>query len=148
MPAPLTCVGPVRSHMPPITTCFCCAVTVPTKHSPAVAPAATPITTPHMRLIVLLPCCSELIREWPEPEVISDIAPQPVQPFGLDHQEENDQGAEQDQPQIGDRVLQVLLREQQPAVILKKPAGQDRQQGNEDGAENRAENRAEPADDH
>src|SRR6266436_6584637 len=90
---------------------------------------------------------AELIREWPDPEIISDVAPQPVQPFRLHHQEKNDQDAEQGQPQIGDGVLQVLLREQQPAVILEKPARQDRQQGNEDGAEDRAEDRAQPADD-
>src|SRR5207244_1274729 len=88
----------------------------------------------------VLPCCSGLIREWPDPEVIADIAPQPVQPLRLHNQEENDQAAEQDQAQIGNGILQILLREQEPAVILKKPAGQDRQQGNEDGTENRAEN--------
>src|SRR5713101_3216048 len=136
--------------MPPTVTTFCCAVAVPTRHSAAVAPAATPITTAHLLLIVLPPLLlrTELVREWPDPEIISDIAPQPVQPFRLHYQEKNDQNAEQGQPQVGDRVLQVLLREQQPAVILKKPASDNRQQGNEDGAENRAENRAEPADDH
>src|SRR5712692_11126736 len=120
-------------------TSFCCAVAVPARHSTAVAPAATPITTPHMRLIVVPPLLlrAELIREWPDPEVISDIAPQPVQPFRLHHQEKNDQAPEQSQPQIRDRVLQVLLRQKQPAVILEKPARQDRQQGNEDGAEDR-----------
>src|SRR6266436_8589218 len=135
-------------------TSFVCAVAVPARHSAAVAPAATPITTPHLRLIVLPPLLfraklirAELIREWPDPEIISDIATQPVQTFRLHHQEKNDQDAEQGQPQIWDRVLQVLLREEQPAVILEKPARQDRQQGNEDGAENRAEDRAQPADD-
>src|SRR6266478_6790091 len=149
MSTPLTCVGPVRSHMPPTVTTFCCAVAVPARHSAAVAPAATPIATTHMRLIVLPPMMlrADLVREWPDPEVISNVAPQPVQPFRLHHQEKNDQAAEQGQPQIGDRVLQVLLCQEQPAVILKKPACQNRQQGNEDGAENRAENRAEPADD-
>src|SRR5713101_787872 len=129
--------------MPPIRTSFCCAVAVPARYSAAVAPAAAPITPAQMPLIVLPPLVlpTELVREWPDPEVIPDVAPQPVQPFRLDHQEKNDQDTEQGQPQIGDRVLQVLLRQEQPAVILKKPAGQDRQQGNEDRAENRAENR-------
>src|SRR5712691_8458616 len=136
--------------MPPTVTTFCCAVAVPTRHSAAVAPAATPITTAHLLLIVLPPLLlrTELVREWPDPEIISDVAPQPVQPFRLDHQEKNYQAAEQGQPQVGDRVLQILLREQQPAVILEEPSRQDRQQGNEDGPENRAENRAETADDH
>src|SRR5260370_23912910 len=106
--------------MPPMITSFCCAMAVPARHSVAVAPAATPITAPHMRSIVLPPLLfrAKLIREWPDPEVISDITPQPAQPFRLHDQKENDQGAEQDQPQVGDRVLQVLLSEQQPAVIL------------------------------
>src|SRR5713101_12290 len=143
MMTPLTCVAPVRSHMPPTMTSFCCAVAAPARHSAVAAPAATVTTVPHIPLIVLPPLVLrvELVREWPDPEVISNVAPQPVQPFRLDHQEKNDQDAEQGQPQIGDRVLQVLLCEEQPAVILKKPAGQDRQQGNEDRAENRAENR-------
>src|SRR5438552_12784880 len=134
MITPLTCVAPVRSHMPPTMTSFCCAAAVPARHSAAVAPAATPITTPHMRLIILPPLLlrAQLVREWPDPEVISNVAPQPVQPFRLDHQEKNYQDAEQGQPQVGDRVLQVLLREEQPAVILEKPARQDRQQGNEE----------------
>src|SRR5438034_3254800 len=123
--------------MPPTVTTFCCAVAVPARHSAAVAPAATPIATTHMRLIVLPPLLlrAQLVREWPDPEVISNVAPQPVQPFRLDHQEKDDQDAEQGQPQVWDGVLQVLLREQQPAIILKEPAGQNRQQGNEDGAE-------------
>src|SRR5882724_9323602 len=134
MITPLTCVAPVRSHMPPTMTSFCCAAAVPARHSAAVAPAATVIKVPHMRLIVLPPLLlrAELVREWPDPEVISNVAPQPVQPFRLDHQEKNDQDTEQGQSQIGDCVLQVLLGEEQPAVILKKPARQKRQQGNED----------------
>src|SRR6266542_2009955 len=145
MITPLTCTGPVRSHMPPTRTSFCCAEAVPTRHNAAVAPAATVIRVPQIRLIVLPPLLlrAELVREWPDPEVISNVAPQPIQPLRLDHQEKNDQYAEQGQPQIRDRVLQVLLGEEQPAVILKKPARQDRQQGNEDRPENRSENRAE-----
>src|SRR6266702_1696574 len=112
MITPLTCVAPVRSHMPPTMTSFCCAVAAPARHSAAVAPAATVITVSQMRFIVLPPSVfrAELVREWPDPEVISNVAPQPVQPFRLDHQEKDDQDAEQVQPQIGTRVLQVLLR--------------------------------------
>src|SRR6266436_2625146 len=115
MITPLTCTGPVRSHMPPTMTSFCCAEAVPARYRAAVAPAATPIATPHMRLIVLPPLLlrAELVREWPDPEIISNVAPQPIQPFRLDHQEKNDQDTEQGQPQIGDCVLQVLLRKEQ-----------------------------------
>src|SRR5947208_3670189 len=119
IPAPLTWVGPVRSHMPPMITSFCCAVAAPARQSTAVAPAATPKTAPRMRLILVPPLLlrAGLIGEWPDPEVISNVSPQPAQPFRLHHQEEDDQPAEQDQPQIWDRVLQVLTGEQQPAVI-------------------------------
>src|SRR5205809_570420 len=111
--------------MPPTVTTFCCAVAVPARHSAAVAPAAIPIT--HLLVIVLPPLLlrTELVREWPDPEVVSDVAPQPVQPFRLHYQKKNDQDAEQGQPQIGNRVLQILLCKQQPAVILKEPPRQD-----------------------
>src|SRR5437773_4143304 len=103
MSTPLTCVAPVRSHMPPTVTSFCCAAAVPARHSTAAAPTATVITVPRIRLIFLPPLVLrvELVREWPDPEVISNVAPQPVQPLGLDHQEKNDQDAEQGQSQIG-----------------------------------------------
>src|SRR5204862_3085042 len=83
----------------------------------------------------------------PDAEVIADVAPQPVKPLRFDDQKEDDQPAEQDQPQIGYRIQQVALREEEPAVILEKPARQDRQQGHENSAEDRAEDRDEPADD-
>src|SRR5204863_9340191 len=86
--------------------------------------------------------------EWPYAEVISNVAPQAVQPLRLNDQEEDYQYAEQDQAQIGDRVQQIGLREEQPAVILEKPAGQDRQQRDENGAEDRTEDRSQAADDH
>src|SRR5207247_7794587 len=106
MSTPLTCVAPVRSHIPPTVTSFCCAAAVPARHSAAVTPAATVITVPHIRLIVLPPLVLrvELVREWPDPEVISNVAPQPVQPFRLDHQEKDDQDAEQGQDRKSTRL--------------------------------------------
>src|ERR1700732_5269288 len=144
---PTICVGPVRSHWGPIRISpLSAAAALPAKPA-AAAPAPNPTRMVETRRIVFLPCFIGLIREWPNPEVIPDVAPQAVQSLRLDHQGKDDQAAEQDQPQIGDRVEQVALREEQTAVILEKPAGHDREQGDEDGAEDRAEDRAEPADD-
>src|SRR5215472_5876897 len=128
-----------------MTISFCCAVALPTKQSAAAAPASAVIDN---RFIMLLPLpVSGSVRKWPHPEVISDVAPQAVKPLRLDHQKENDQTTEQDQPQIGDDVREIGLREDEAAKGFEKPAGDNRQQGHENRAEDRAEYRAEPADD-
>src|SRR3981189_3289571 len=141
-------VAPVRSHSSPTTISpFCCAVAVPARPS-APAAAIALVTSVIQFFIAFLPDeASALVRKWPYPEIITDVAPQPVQTFRLHDQEENDQTAEHDQTQVRDRVQQIALRKEQPAEILEKPAGEDRQQGDEDGAEDRAEDRPEPADD-
>src|ERR1051326_1458180 len=97
-------------------TSFCCAVAAPANKNIA-APAATLKTAPQTRFMLVPSLLYRvgLIGKGPDPKVISNIAPQAVEPLRLDHQEENDQSAEQDQPQIGYRVLQLLLREDQPA---------------------------------
>src|SRR5207247_11148860 len=91
---------PTHPTILPYTTLF------RSRHSAAVTPAATVITVPHIRLIVLPPLVLrvELVREWPDPEVISNVAPQPVQPFRLDHQEKDDQDAEQGQDRKSTRL--------------------------------------------
>src|SRR3984893_17995001 len=124
---PTICVGPVRSHWVPIRISPLSAAAVLPAKPAAAAPTASPAKMVETRRIVFLPCFIGSIREWPNPEVIPDVAPQAVQSLRLDHQEKDDQAAEQDQPQIGDRVEQVALREERPAVILEKPAGHDRQ---------------------
>src|SRR5688572_3529422 len=114
---PTIWVAPVRSHCSPITISpFDCAIAGPAKPSAVAAPIARPSIVADTRFMPVPPLLDWSIREWPHPEVIADIAPQAVQAFRLDHQEKDDQAAEQDEPQIGDRVQQIGLREQQPAV--------------------------------
>src|ERR1700730_8485576 len=145
---PTICVGPVRSHCPPIITSFSCATAPAAKYNAAAA-AAKGIMLLENLFIALLPLLSPgSIRKWPYPEVVSDVSPQAVEPLRFDHQEEDDQAAEQDQPQIGDDVRQIRLREDQTAEGFEKPTSHDRQQDHEDRAQDRAEDRAEPADDH
>src|SRR5437016_5483494 len=133
---PTICVGPVRSHCSPIRISpFCCAKPGPVSATIAATPVVNPIKLVPMRLMMVPPPYSRcLVRKRPHPEVVADVAPQPVQTLRLDDQEKDDQPAEQNLPQIGYRVEQVALRKEQPAVILEEPAGQDRQQGNEDRA--------------
>src|ERR1700730_16912802 len=145
---PTICVGPVRSHWVPIRISpLSAAAALPAKPAAAAAPTANPAKMAETRRIVFLPCFIGLIREWPNPEVIPDVAPQAVQSLRLDHQEKDDPAAEQDQSRSGRRVKRLPREKKLPAVILKNPAGDDREQGDEDGAENGPRDRAEPADD-
>src|SRR2546423_21234 len=82
---------------------------------------------------------SAWVGEWQYREVVADVPPQAVQPLWLDHQEENDEAAEQDQPQIGDNIGEVCGRKDQPPERFEKPAGHDGQQRHKGGAEDRAE---------
>src|SRR5690242_19486197 len=91
---PTICVGPVRSYCQVINTSFSWAVAAPARHSP------TANSTEVHALLMRSSCAS--IGEWPLPKIISNVPPQSVQTFRLDHQEEDDEPAEQDQPQIGD----------------------------------------------
>src|ERR1700732_1047023 len=118
-----------------------------TLSSAMAAPAnATPRAIPSKLLdkivIVVPPTASrELIGKWPDAEVIADVAPQPVEAFRLDHQEEDDQSTEDDEAQIGDHVQQVGVREEQSAELFEEQARRDRQQRDEDRAEHRAQHR-------
>src|SRR3954453_10732965 len=105
MRIPTICVGPVRSHWVPIRISpFCCAIAGPAK---VIAVARATVANAVMFLIAFLPMficlCSfapaliGLVRERPDPEIIADVAPQPVQPFWFDNQEEDDQAAEHDE---------------------------------------------------
>src|SRR5436853_1915225 len=124
MRIPTICVGPVRSHWVPIRISpFCCPTAGPAKVSAA---ARVMVARAVMFLIAFLPMFISpiligLVRERPDPEIIADVAPQPVQPFWFDNQEEDDQATEHDEPQIGDRVQQIGLREEQPTEILEEP---------------------------
>src|SRR5215472_10408783 len=102
------------------------------------------------RFMRILPCCVVsvvLVRERPYSEITEDIAPQPVETFRLERQEQYDQRAKYHQAQIGNDICKVGLRQEQAAKSFEKPACGNWQQGDEDGAKNRAQHRAEPADD-
>src|SRR5438309_444667 len=93
---PTIWVGPVRSHCPATSSSFCCAVAPPANKTVAAAAVTIfdklVITAPPLAVVLAL------IGKWPYSEVISDVAPQAVEPLRLDDQEEDNQTAEQDQP--------------------------------------------------
>src|SRR5215472_12232867 len=89
-----------------------------------------------------------LIRKRPHAKVVADVPPQPCEPVRLDDQKEDDQAAKDDQPQMGNEVSQVGLRQEHATGGFQRPAGHDRQQRDKDRTEDRAQYRAEAADDH
>src|SRR6516162_11475434 len=101
---PTSCVAPVRSHCSPITSSFCCAAvrsTIQTRLAEAAASAKVPVA---IRLMAILPRCCSSIRKRPHPKVGHNVAPQPAEPFRLERQEYDDQGAEHHQAQIGNDI--------------------------------------------
>src|ERR1700724_46700 len=103
---PTIWVGPVRSHCVPIRTSpFVGSAAFAATPKTLAEPMASPSIVRVKFLISVPPFLSSgLVREWPNAKVITDVAPQPVQPLGLDDQEKDDQGAEHDQPQIRNEV--------------------------------------------
>src|SRR2546430_9324105 len=87
------------------------------------------------------------VRERPDAEITPDVPPQAIQPLGLHDQEEDDEGAEHHEAEIGNQIQDGLLFEEHTAERVYGVADQDGQQGDEDGAEDRAQHRAEPTDD-
>src|SRR6185369_13446002 len=106
MRMPTICVGPVRSHWVPIRISpFCCAIAGPARLSAAaraIVASAVMFLIAFLPMFILRAILIGLVRERPDPEIIADVAPQSVQPFRFDNQEEDDQAAEHDEPQIGD----------------------------------------------
>src|ERR1700722_5106283 len=106
---PTIWVGPVRSHCTPIVivlSAAACAATAPTRpNAKPVASAAALTVIVRIAFPPVLFVAS--IGKWPHPEVIADIAPQPVEAFRLDYEKNNNQQAKDDEPQlrhqIGDR---------------------------------------------
>src|SRR6266545_253354 len=139
---PTVWVAPVRSHWSPRTISWL-----------ALAAPATPVTS--VRVIsdvrncfmVALLSRARSVREGPDTEIAPDVPPESVEPLRLDDEEEDDEGAEQDEAQVGDDVQHGPRREQEPAEYLHQVADGDGQQGDEDRAEDGAEHRTEAADD-
>src|SRR5438552_13584157 len=87
------------------------------------------------------------VRERPDTEVAPDVSPQTVQTLGLNEEEKNDEGAEQQEAEIPNQVQDGFRLEEHSAERLHGVADHDGQQGDEDGPEDRAQHEAEPADD-
>src|SRR5215831_6976055 len=87
------------------------------------------------------------VREWPDTEVVADVPPQPVQALGLHDQEEDDEGAEEHEAEVGDEIEHGLRREEHAAERLHRVADDDRQERDEERPEDRPQHRAEAADD-
>ena len=123
----------------------------PAVHAAPIAAATASANVPAAkRFMCILPCCVfsvVSVRERPYSEIAEDIAPQPVETFRLERQEQYDQRAKYHQAQIGDDICKVGLRQEQAAESFEEPARGNWQQGDEDRAKDRAEHRAEPADD-
>src|ERR1700722_2178069 len=99
MNMPTFWVGPVRSHCSPNSTSFSCALAedapkaiVPARIAAAVQALFTCIIASSR---VASPC---LIGERPDPEIIPDVTPKPVQSFRLHDQEHDDQRPEDSEP--------------------------------------------------
>src|SRR5437016_7215262 len=75
------------------------------------------------------------VREWPDPEIVADIPPQAVQPLGLDDEEEDDEGAEHHEAEVGDEVEHGLGGEEDATERLHGEADDDGKEGDEDGAQ-------------
>src|SRR3990172_1487999 len=145
MLTPTVCVAPVRSHSHAMTISW---LALAGRTRPAVAATTSIVpssTAKPLRIASSFQWVS--VRERPDPEVVPDVAPQPVQPIRLDDEEEDDQAAEQDQAEVRDDVEHRGRGEDEAAERLHGVADQDRQQRHEDRAEDRTEDRAEPADD-
>src|SRR4029078_8398099 len=85
--------------------------TLPATTNSAVARART-------CLMGALPPSRPSVREWPDTEIAPDVPPQPVQPLGLHDEEEDDEGAEQHEAEVGDQVEDRLLGEEDAAERL------------------------------
>ena len=69
----------------------------PATNKPAVIAVAIP--TPIMENLLIIDSSLAFVgsvRKWPHPEVVSNVAPQPVQTLRFDDQKKDDQAAEQD----------------------------------------------------
>src|SRR5205814_5298502 len=77
---------------------------------------------------MMLSCLAYSVREGPDTEVAADVAPQAVQPLGLQHEEHDDEGAEQRKAQRGNQVAYGRVREQHAAERLHDVADHDGQQ--------------------
>src|SRR5215470_18885769 len=122
---PTIWVAPVRSHCTPMTI----SPLDWANDGAAVRPTArvSAVTKDRTCLMSVLLSSRSSVRERPNPEVVADVPPQPVQPVGLHDQEEDDQGAEQHEAEVGDEVEHGLRVEEHAAENFHGAADDDRQ---------------------
>src|SRR5262245_11662515 len=141
---PTIWVGPVRSHCTPMTISLSAAI--PGSDPVRTASAISRGIRYDLRMSGLLSSRTS-VREWPDAEIVADVPPESVQPFRLHDQEEDDQGPEQHEAEVGNEVEDGLRGEEEAPEGLHRVADDDRQQRDEERAEDGPEHRAEPADD-
>src|SRR6266540_2478531 len=114
MTVPTIWVAPVRSHCMPMTispldwACDGAGADSP--------PARTSdVTIARNCLMRCLLSSRTSVREWPDAEVVPDVPPQAVQAVRLHDQEEDNQGAEHHEAEVGDEVQHGLRIEEQAA---------------------------------
>src|SRR5450755_4470860 len=148
MNTPTFCVGPVRSHCSPNSTSFSWALA---EYAPkTIVPARIAVNVQTLFTCVIAssrvasPC---LIGERPDPEIIPDVAPKPVQSFRLKHQEHDDQCPENNEPHARNHGGHFIGSKEEAADALHDRADDKRQQRNECRAQDRSKHRAKSADD-
>src|SRR5215470_19227758 len=142
---PTIWVAPVRSHCTPMTI----SPLDWANDGAAVRPTArvSAVTKDRTCLMSVLLSSRSSVRERPDAEVVADVPPQPVQPLGLHDEEEDDEGAEHHEAEVGNQVQHGLGREEEAPERLHRIAYRDGQERDEDGAEDRAQDGPQASDD-
>src|SRR4029077_20083020 len=78
-------------------------------------PSTSAIAIARTCLMSVLLSSRTSVREWPDPEVVPDVPPQAVEALRLHDQEEDDQGAEEHDTEIRDKVQHGLRLGKTPA---------------------------------
>src|SRR5688572_31902943 len=86
------------------------------------------------------------VAERPEPEVVLDLAPEAGEPFGLGHQEGDDEAAEENEAELRHEGGDVIDGHEAAEPFEEVPQGQ-RQDGDEGGAVHRADHAPQSSED-
>src|ERR1700722_12535024 len=147
MKMPTFCVGPVRSHCSPNSTSFSCALAEYTPKTIVPARIAAAVQALFACIIassrVASPC---LIGERPDPEIIPDVTPKPVQSFRLHDQEHDDQRPEDNEPHARNHGGHFIGSKEEAADALHHRADGERQQRDECRPQGRSKPRAKTPD--
>src|SRR5688572_33096189 len=86
------------------------------------------------------------VAERPEPEVVLELAPEAGEPFGLGHQEGDDEAAEEDEPELRHEGGDVADGDEVSEALEEVPQC-ERQDGHEGGAVHGADHAAQSSED-